>query len=228
MIFVPTFSEELEMIEQETTHEGKLIAMLEAYMNAFPVDNAYLFRYSPIGFLGEGVIALENNQIRYIHEERYDVRTLPAIMTGIQKKEASFICDKELIKITPSNHIIKKEITAFLVTPILQRGNVNAFIYSNQFTDKEKVDAELLDSLSLFGKKSGELIYETHVEKNLLSKREFEVMKDVSNGLIIKEIAALHMISQSTVEQYIKQARKKLNASNREHAVALMFRLGIL
>lgn len=202
--------------------------MLEAFINSFPVENAYLFRYSSIGYLGEGVIALENNKIHYIHEERYDVRTLPAIMTGIQKKRAAFTCDRELIKLTPSNHVINREVTSFLVVPILQRGIVTAFIYTSIFKDDAEFDQTLLDSISFFGKKAGELIYESHIEKELLSKREFEVMKDIANGFVVKEIAKRYQISVSTVEQYIKQARKKLNAANRAHAVAIMFRLGIL
>lgn len=228
MIKMPTFSTEFEIIDREPTHEGKLIAMLESFISSFPVENAYLFRYSPIGYLGEGVIALENKKIHYIHEERYDLRTLPAIMDGIREKRASFTCDKDLVKLTPSNHVINKEVTSFLAVPILQRGIVTAFIYSSLFKDNAIFDEELLEGISFFGQKAGELIHEPHTEKNLLSKREFEVMKDIANGLVVKEIALRHSISESTIDQYIKQARKKLNASNRAHAVAVMFKLGIL
>lgn len=225
---IPTFSSEFEIIERESAHEGKLIAMLEAFINSFPVENAYLFRYSSIGYLGEGVIALENNKIHYIHEQRYDLRTLPAIMNGIREKKASFTCDKDLVKLTPSNHVINKEVTSFLAVPILQRGIVTAFIYSNLFKKNAVFDESLLEAVSFFGKKAGELIHEPYTEKNLLSKREFAVMKDIANGYTAKEIAHRHSISESTIDQYIKQARKKLNASNRAHAVSVMFRLGIL
>lgn len=228
MFKIPTFSTEFEIIDRESTHEGKLIAMLESFINSFPVENAYLFRYSSIGYLGEGVIALENNKIHYIHEERYDLRTLPAIMGGIREKRASFTCDKDLVKLTPSNHVINKEVTSFLAVPILQRGVVTAFIYSNLFEDNTCFDEELLEAVSFFGKKAGELIHEPYSEKNLLSKREFEIMKDIANGYIVKEIAQRHSISVSTIDQYIKQARNKLNATNRAHAVAVMFKLGIL
>lgn len=228
MIDSLTFSSQFEVIDKEASHEGKLIAMLESFIELFPVENAYLFRYSSIGYLGEGVIALEKGQIHYIHEERYDVRTLPAIMTGIQNKKAAFTSNKELVKLTPSNHVIDKAVTSFLVVPIMQRGIVTAFIYSSLFKAEANFDNDLLNTISNFGKKSGELIYETHIDKNILSKREFEVMKDISNGFVVKEIAERYTIGESTVEQYIKQARKKLNASNRSHAVAIMFRLGIL
>lgn len=228
MIKIPTFSTEFEIIDREPTHEGKLIAMLESFINSFPVENAYLFRYSSIGYLGEGVIALENNKIHYIHEERYDLRTLPAIMNGIREKRAVFTCEKDLVKLTPSNHVINKEVTSFLAVPILQRGVVTAFINSNLFKDNVHFDEELLEAVSFFGRKAGELIHEPYSDKNLLSKREFEIMKDIANGYIVKEIAQRHSISVSTIDQYIKQARSKLNATNRAHAVAVMFKLGIL
>ncbi|QKY70287.1 response regulator transcription factor [Lentibacillus sp. CBA3610] len=149
-------------------------------------------------------------------------------MTGIQEKRATFVSGKDLIKITSSHHIISSEITAFLVMPILQRGNVIGFVYSHKFTDQKMFDDDLLNSISLYGEKAGELVRETYDEQQLLSKREFEVMKGVANGLLTKEIAESYSISELTVKQYIKLARNKLNASNRAHAVAKMFRLGIL
>ncbi|WP_087972056.1 response regulator transcription factor [Oceanobacillus rekensis] len=228
MIEIPTFSEQFTKVKEQETHEGKLIVVLETFLDYFPVDNAYLFRFSSIGVLGEGVIAIEYNRIHYIHEQRYDVRTVPAIMTSIQEKRASFLSGKELFKITSSNHILSNEITAFLVTPILKRGNVIAFIYSNCFKDEERIDDDLLDSITLFSKRVGELIHETYAEQHLLSKREFEVMKEIANGFSTKEIAVSLSISELTVKQYVKLARNKLNASNRAHAVANMYRLGIL
>lgn len=228
MFQIPTFSAEFESIDNEVTHEGKLIAMLETFIDNFPVKNAYLFRYSSIGYLGEGVISLENDQIQYIHSERYDLRTLPAIMKGIREKKAIFTCDRELVKLTPSNHIINGAVTSFLAVPILQRGIVTAFIYSNMFEEEFIFDEEMLDNITFFGKKTGEIIHEPYTEKAILSKREFDVMKDIANGYVAKEISYRLSISESTVDQYIKQARLKLNAKNRAHAVSLMFKHGML
>ncbi|MCD2137539.1 response regulator transcription factor [Salinicoccus halitifaciens] len=228
MLETSTFSEHMEKIKEETTHEGRLIATLEVYLEYFPVDNAHLFRYSPIGFLGEGVIAAEGGSIHYIHEERYDIRTLPALLTAVQNKAANFFSDKELIRMTPSNHIVGSKVTGFLITPILQRGNVIGFIYSNQFKNQELFDEELLASLTLYGEKVGELIQENYALQNVLSRREFEVMRDIADGYIVKEISERRHISESTIEQYIKAARRKLGASNRAHAVAVMYKMGIL
>lgn len=224
---IPTFAEQFAEINQQETHEEKLIKVLEIYLENFPLNNAYLCRYSSIGFLGEGVIAVKSNELHYIHDERYDVRTVPAIMTAIQEKRANFVSGKDLFKITSSNYILSNGLSAFLVTPMLQRGNVIAFIYSYLYENLEIAD-ELLESISTFSKKVGESIHETYVEQNLLSKREFEVMKQIANGFSTKEVAANLSLSELTVKQYVKLARDKLNATNRAHAVANMYRLGIL
>nr|WP_275581947.1 LuxR C-terminal-related transcriptional regulator [Brevibacillus fulvus] len=61
-----------------------------------------------------------------------------------------------------------------------------------------------------------------------LSKRELEVMKKVAWGESTKEMAQSMHLSEVTVKQYVNSAIKKLNAKNRSHAVAELFRKGIL
>ncbi|WP_425435855.1 response regulator transcription factor [Oceanobacillus senegalensis] len=55
-----------------------------------------------------------------------------------------------------------------------------------------------------------------------------KLMEHIANGCSIKEIVESLSISEVTVKQYVKMARDKLQATNRAHAVATMFRLGIL
>src|SRR5690606_38762847 len=152
MIGTPTFVEEFIKIKNQETHEEKLIALLETFLSCFPVLNAYLCRYSPIGYLAEGVVAIENGKIIYIHEERYDVRTLPVIMTAIQNREANFVHGKDLFKLTCSHHVLSQKIQAFLVTPIVKEGNVIGLIYSNKFKNEDLIP-ELLNSISEFSVK---------------------------------------------------------------------------
>lgn len=226
MIEIHTFAEQYKKIQNQETHEEKLVTLLETYIELFPVKNAYLLRYSPIGFLGEGVVKVEAGKIYYIHEERYDVRTVPAIMTAISEKRANFVRGKELFKITSSHHVLSTEIQAFLATPILKRGNVIGFIYSNQFEDEDAIP-DLLEQITEFSLSAGEIIIETE-QQDILSKRELEVMRKIANGFSTKEIAAQLNISELTVKQYVQSARVKLNANNRAHAIAQMCRLGIL
>jgi DNA-binding NarL/FixJ family response regulator len=61
-----------------------------------------------------------------------------------------------------------------------------------------------------------------------LSKRELEVMRKISWGESMKEMAATMEISELTVKQYVKSAIKKLGAHNRSHAVGELLRKGII
>ncbi|MFD1862891.1 hypothetical protein [Planococcus chinensis] len=53
-----TIYERLEAIKKNPSHEKVIVETLEAFSEVFPVLDVYLCRYSPIGFLGEGVISL--------------------------------------------------------------------------------------------------------------------------------------------------------------------------
>lgn len=66
------------------------------------------------------------------------------------------------------------------------------------------------------------------VESPLLSRRELEVMKRISWGESIKEMANKMDITESTVKQYIKTAIRKLGARNRTHAIGELFRMGVI
>lgn len=62
----------------------------------------------------------------------------------------------------------------------------------------------------------------------LLSKRELDVMRKIASGENTKHMADSLHISAATVNQYVKSAVKKLGAKNRSHAVAELFRQGII
>lgn len=91
-------------------------------------------------------------------------------------------------------------------------------------------DEELLSSLTLFGRDVGRILENTasHRSQKLLSKRELEVMKKIARGDTTKAIGYVLGISELTVKQYVKLALSKLGALNRTHAVAELFRRGIL
>ncbi|WP_249872361.1 response regulator transcription factor [Oceanobacillus saliphilus] len=230
MIETSTFLEKLSEIENIDSHEKQIIAVLETYIDLFPVLDASLCRYSPIGYLGEGIISMQQHEIKYIHDLRYDVRTLPTIMAAINQKQAKFYRDRELFEKTSSNYVIDSKITSFLITPILSGPSVIGFIYSERFEKDVEFNEELLSCLTEFSKQVGLVLQASTYNKDdkLLSNREFEVMKKISLGQTTKEIAYSLGISELTVKQYVKLAIKKLDASNRVHAVAELFRKGIL
>ena len=55
----------------------------------------------------------------------------------------------------------------------------------------------------------------------ILTHREREIMRLISDGLSPKEIAAHLHISSHTVKDHMKNVNRKLHARNGKHAVAL-------
>jgi LuxR family transcriptional regulator len=61
-----------------------------------------------------------------------------------------------------------------------------------------------------------------------LTRREMEVIMLLADGLTSHEIAKALAISNHTVDWYINGLQEKLKAKNRQHVVALAFRLGLV
>ncbi|TGU67737.1 helix-turn-helix transcriptional regulator, partial [Mesorhizobium sp. M1C.F.Ca.ET.144.01.1.1] len=59
-------------------------------------------------------------------------------------------------------------------------------------------------------------------------KRELECLKLTANGNTSEEIAKLLKLSVHTANQYLTQSTQKLNAVNRNQAVAKALRLGLI
>jgi DNA-binding NarL/FixJ family response regulator len=64
--------------------------------------------------------------------------------------------------------------------------------------------------------------------KELLSKREFEILTLLAEGLVKKKICEQLNISYSTVDTHVAHIYNKLNASNAPAAVSQAYRKGIL
>ncbi len=61
-----------------------------------------------------------------------------------------------------------------------------------------------------------------------LTRREMEVLNYLADGMTSNEISRLLDISAHTVDWYMNGLQEKLKAKNRQHAVALAFRLGLV
>jgi RNA polymerase sigma factor (sigma-70 family) len=61
-----------------------------------------------------------------------------------------------------------------------------------------------------------------------LSPRELEVMRAVAEGKTNEEIANELGLQTETVKTHMKKAFRKLQASNRAHAVTILFRAGYI
>jgi DNA-binding NarL/FixJ family response regulator len=61
-----------------------------------------------------------------------------------------------------------------------------------------------------------------------LSRREYQVLQLISDGLENQAIAKSLFVSVETVRTHVKSILRKLHARDRAHAVAVAFRLGVL
>lgn len=61
-----------------------------------------------------------------------------------------------------------------------------------------------------------------------MTRREMEVLNYLADGLTSNEISKILKISNHTVDWYMNGIQDKLNARNRQHVVALSFRLGLV
>jgi DNA-binding NarL/FixJ family response regulator len=61
-----------------------------------------------------------------------------------------------------------------------------------------------------------------------LSRREYQVLQLISDGLENQAIAKSLFVSVETIRTHVKSILRKLHARDRAHAVAVAFRLGIL
>ncbi|GAA3430575.1 response regulator transcription factor [Kutzneria kofuensis] len=62
----------------------------------------------------------------------------------------------------------------------------------------------------------------------VLTRREFEVLQLIADGLENRAIAAALFVSVETVRTHIKGMLRKLGARDRAHAVAISYRIGLL
>lgn len=103
-------------------------------------------------------------------------------------------------------------------------------ICTTEFSEDTFLDEQAISSLTDYGRLVGKYMEQSDAIKASpnLSKRELEVMRKISWGDSMKEMAATMDISELTVKQYVKSAIKKLGAHNRSHAVGVLLRKGII
>ncbi|MBM4765009.1 LuxR family transcriptional regulator [Bacillus sp. B15-48] len=235
MVFIHTvypFEEKVRQLESLSSQKEKLYQLLQIYLDVFPALDAYLFRYSPLEYLGEGMIAVTLGGFSNIGNIRDDIRTLPLIYAAIREREAKYSTGKEYFLLHAScKYSTRYSMDSLGVVPISFGRVVIGYICSTQFANDAVIDEKIIASLTQYGKLAGKVLDETLVvekELTILSNRELEVMMRIAKGESTKEMADYMGISEVTVKQYVKFAIKKLDAENRAHAIAILFQRGIL
>lgn len=230
MAIESTILDNIQSLGDIESHEEKLYKILEVYMNIFPVKNAFLFRYSPLGFIGEGIIAITCHGLIHIRDIRDDIRSLPLIYSALYERKAKYCSGIEYLKQINIKYITTSNVNSFLAIPICFGAVPIGYICTNEFDEHGNMTDQQLSFYTQFGQQIGKTLEKTEGKEDarLLSKREMEVMKRISWGESIKEMADSMFISEVTINQYIKTAIRKLGAQNRTQAIAEMFRRGMV
>lgn len=224
---ISTILSKVNELEAYESHEERLHHLLEIYIELFPVKEALLFRYSHFGYLAEGVLALQNNEFKNISSIRDDVRSIPGILTSLKKRKAIYYEGADYIKNMGTKYVYTHN--SGVVVPITVHSLVIGYLISNEFKKESPIDDYVLKALTFFGKTIGQALCQLQesTEKSIaLSRRELQVMQKIANGESTKEIAATLEISEVTVNQYVKNSIKKLEARNRTEAAVKLFRSG--
>jgi DNA-binding NarL/FixJ family response regulator len=75
---------------------------------------------------------------------------------------------------------------------------------------------------------SGLGVRHTMTARQPLSRREYQVLQLISDGMENQAIAKALFVSVETIRTHVKSILRKLHARDRAHAVAVAFRLGVL
>jgi DNA-binding CsgD family transcriptional regulator len=146
------------------------------------------------------------------------------------KKKAKYCSGIEYLKQTSSKYITSSSVNSIVVVPLCFRSVIIGYICSTEFVKESAIDDKILSSLTHYGILVGKFLekFDNVEDPQVLSKREFEVMRRIAWGESTKEMADSMEISEFTVKQYVKNAIKKLGAHNRSHAIGELFRKGII
>lgn len=91
--------------------------------------------------------------------------------------------------------------------------------------DRRYIDPALVATLSA---PRGRLAREPHQAQQPLSRREYQVLQLIADGLENQGVADVLYVSVETVRTHVKSILRKLAARDRTHAVAVAFRSGVL
>ena len=91
MIGNNNWEHDLEKIKTIESQDKKIKFLIESFLSTFSLEEALLFRYSPIDHLAEGIFSATTSEFKRITSIRDDVTTIPAIFEAIQTQSSQYL-----------------------------------------------------------------------------------------------------------------------------------------
>lgn len=201
----------------------KVESMLHGCMQFFPFQRAAFFIYSPLSFFGEGVLLIEKDKVVSIRGIKEDVRPIFPIYQALTRNMPAFIHTEDSLGYFPEQYIKELDIT-MAVIPICLFNTVVGCAIVDRYLGEYPFEQNYLTMLAEYFT----FPFLPTQTKNVLSKRETEVLQHLANGYSIKEMASWMGVSEFTVRDYITSVVRKLGTNNRAEAVAVGMRKGII
>ncbi|MFA8438598.1 response regulator transcription factor [Pueribacillus sp. YX66] len=225
---VDRFIQKLSKLERQ---EDKIITGLQGFFRFFPFSRLSLFSYSPINFIGEGLILIHSDgNIFSMEHIRQDIRDIPIVYEAIRNKRAEYIVMKDTKENFPIQYIQEYKLTSLVVVPLWFGPLVLGCVLIDGYNGVEPISESTIYAIEEYFRLGVNVIAAEYFteEGARLSKREVEVLERLSDGWSTKEMADIMGISEFTARDYISSAMKKLGARHRAQAIAEAMRMGLI
>lgn len=219
-----------DLIDTDSPEE-KISRIVEGFFSFFPFSRLSLFSYSPINFMGELIFSLHaDGSVLNKDAIREDIRTIQPIYDAVLDKKARYITVGENKSALPLKYIEKYKLSSILIVPIKKGTMVIGCVLIDGYKGEGGVKETLVQLVeSYFGKAFNQLpLVNEQQTGHKLSKREIEVLEQLSIGWSTKEMASNMGISEFTARDYIASAMRKMNVRHRAQAIGEAIRSGLI
>lgn len=201
--------------------------ILNGFIKFFPFQRVSFFSYSPFNKVIHGILQIDNGQVSSMESICGKVLNIPLINKAIQHNKPQYIYFKDEDEMVfPGCYIEKYNLTSLFIIPVSISNTVLGVVFIDRFTGKYLFN--LQEMKGYFDTAVEAMLLNSKYKQQVLSKRELQTLKPLSNGYSTKEIAAMFNISEFTVRDYISTVMRKLGAKNRTEAVSIAIRSGII
>lgn len=90
MVKLDKWESNVDKIKAAINQEHKIKIILESFLTDFSLNEAMLFRYSPIDHLAEGILSATKSEFKHISSIRDDITSIPAIFKAIKTRTPQY------------------------------------------------------------------------------------------------------------------------------------------